>query len=113
MEALPRQVQDWFGRPTDWPPASPFRAAKDELELHLSLLDSRQDGWPIIRRRLFPARLPGAVDAVYIPEDQLTWRRRLRKHGRYAMHLGSRLRRHLAALPAAAASCVRWWRRTR
>ena len=113
IDRLPPSVRDWFAKSGGAPPANPFAGGKDELGLHLSLLHSRRDGWPVIRRRLFPARLPGAVDAVHIPEHDLTVRRRFQKHARYLAYLASRLRHHAAALPRAAAISIAWWWRTR
>ncbi len=109
IEALPPGASAWFARPAASPPANPFASGKDELGLHLSLLESRRDSWPIVRRRLFPASLPGAVDAVHIPESQMTLRRRLKKHARYLAYIASRIRWHAAALPQAAATSIAWW----
>jgi len=113
VAAIPRATAGWFERFAASPPASPFAGSKDELGLHLSLLESRRDGWPIIRRRLFPARLPGPVDAVHIPERDLTVRRRMRKHGRYLAYVAARVRLHAMALPRAAMAAAKWWWRAR
>jgi hypothetical protein len=90
-----------------------FGTSKQELWLHLSLLDSRRDSWSVIRRRLLPGRLPGAVDAVHIPERDLTFRRRLIKQARYTAYLASRLRHHSATLPRVAWAGLAWWWKTR
>ena len=102
---LPRATKDWFARPD----LNPFGASKDELGLHLSLVRSNADGWAVIRRRLFPARLPGPVDAVHIPNENLTIGRRLQKQARYLKYLTSRAWRHAVALPQSARTCFRWW----
>ena len=52
-----------------------------------SLLDSPWDALAVARRRLLPLNLPGPVDAVHIPESELTWRRRALKRVRYVRHV--------------------------
>lgn len=108
VAALSRATADWFARsPT------PFDTAKDELWLHLSLVESRRDAWSVIRRRLLPARLPGAVYAVHIPDRDMTFRRRVLKQVRYAAYLASRLWHHTAALPRVVWMGTGWWWTTR
>jgi hypothetical protein len=112
MERLPAATKAWFEEFATSPAGHRFHSRKDELWLHLSLLGSGQDAWSVARRRLFPGRLPGQVDAIYIPKSEISWRRRMLKQMRYAAYLATRLRRHAAALPSAASSGVRWWWRT-
>jgi MFS family permease len=109
MDRLPAATQAWFDEFATSPAGHRFHSRKDELWLHLSLLDSPKDAWSVARRRLFPGRLPGQVDAIYIPQSEMNWRRRLLKRMRYAAYLSVRLRRHVAALPSAGRSGVRWW----
>jgi hypothetical protein len=87
----------------------PFDSNKDELWLHLSLLESRRDAVAVARRRLFPARLPPAVDAVYVPDAAMSWRRRARRQLRWTAYFASRLSRHAVALPSVVRSGARWW----
>ena len=47
-----------------------FHPTKDELWLHLSLLDPRSSRLRILRRRLMPLQLPGPVDAVHLPAQR-------------------------------------------
>jgi MFS family permease len=82
------------------------------LWLHVSLLDRPRDVLSVVRRRLLPANLPGAADAVHLPASQMTWRRRLRKNARHAAFVASRLGHHTAALWPTAVSGARWWWRT-
>jgi len=112
IEQLPAATQAWFDEFATSPAGRLFHSRKDELWLHLSLLTSRLDAWSVARRRLFPARLPGQVDAIYIPQSEMNWQRRALKRMRYAAYLAARMRRHVAALPSAAGSGVRWWWRT-
>ncbi len=109
---LPPATQAWFETFATSPAGQRFHSGKDELWLHISLLGSGRDRWSVARRRLFPGRLPGQVDAIYIPASEMTWRRRALKRMRYALYLAARLKRHAAALPSAALSGVRWWWRT-
>jgi hypothetical protein len=76
-------------------------------------MESRADAWTVIRRRLLPARLPGAVDAVHIPDRELTLRRRLLKQTRYLRYVASRLWRHAVALPRVVWAGFGWWWKTR
>jgi hypothetical protein len=112
MERLPAATQAWFEEFATSPAGHLFHSRKDELWLHMSLLGSGRDAWSVARRRLLPGRLPGQVDAIYIPNSEMSWRRRVLKQVRYAAYLVRRLRRHAVALPSVASSGVRWWWRT-
>jgi MFS family permease len=112
VERLPDSVKSWFETFAASPLTRQFQSNKDELWLHLSLLDSAADRWSVARRRLFPARLPGPVDAVYIDESQMSLRRRWLKRVRYGRHVFERVRHHAAALPRTAVSGALWWSRT-
>ena len=115
VDALARATAAWFHRYAAAPlfGSARFGSAKEELWLHLSLLGSRRDAWGVIRRRLLPTQLPGAVDAVHIPDSELTARRRLLKHTRYLLYLACRFWRHAAALPRVVWAGARWWWTTR
>jgi hypothetical protein len=108
-ERLPAATRRWLAE-FAWSPAEcVFHASKHELWLHLTLLDSPWDALAVARRRLLPMSLPGPVDAVHIPESQLTWRRRWLKRARYLRHVAKRVGRHVWALPGAVWSGARWW----
>jgi len=112
IERLPRPVHSWFETFEASPITRQFRPNKDELWLHLCLLDSAADRWSVARRRLLPVRLPGPVDAVYLDESQMSRRRRWLKRIRYGRHLLDRVHHHTAALPRTASSGVLWWLRS-
>jgi hypothetical protein len=112
-EPLPQATEAWFREFALSPAVGLFHSRKDELWLHMSLLRSREDAWSVARRRLFPERLPGPVDAVHIPESDMRWPRRALKHLRYAGFVAERLRHHAASLPRVAVSGVQWWRGVR
>jgi MFS family permease len=52
------------------------------------------------------------VEAVYVPEDQVTWGMRLRRGWKYAAYVASRVRHHARALPPVVAHGVIWKSRT-
>ena len=88
IDQLPAAAQTWFSQFATSPVCAPFHPNKDEIWLHLALLDSRRDAWSVARRRLLPLTPPPPGDSRY---------------------LRSRLRHHALALPRAAIAWVRWW----
>jgi MFS family permease len=111
VERLPSAVHSWFETFAASPFTRQFRPNKDELWLHLSLLHSAADRWSVARRRLFPARLPGPVDAIYLDENQMSLGRRWLKRARYGRYVLERVCHHAAALPRTAISGALWWSR--
>jgi len=107
VSALPARVGEWFEAFAFSPLESEFHPNKDELWLHLALLDSARDKLAVVRRRLLP-QLPGPVDAVCIPERQLTLGRRILKYARTARFLAGRAVFHTRAFGALLLSGVRW-----
>lgn len=112
IECLPEGVASWFERYGASPVEALFHPNKHELWLHFALLDSARDRCRIFLRRLFPLTLPGPVDAASIPENQMTWRLRMRKRIKYAMHLVERTAYHARTLPATLWHGLIWQRRT-
>ena len=112
VAALPPPVHSWFERYGWSPIEGMFRPNKRELWLHLSLAETLADRSSILRRRLAPLSLPGAVDAIYLPADRLTFRRRMKKHRRDFAHAASRGLHHLRLLAPTLWEGVRWWWRT-
>jgi MFS family permease len=107
VSRLPARVQEWFEAFAFSPLESRFHPNKDELWLHLAMLDSARDKLAVVRRRLLP-QLPGPVDAVCIPDEQLTVGRRMLKYARTARFLAGRAVFHTRALAALLQSGVRW-----
>ena len=91
---LPRNVHSWFADFAPSPLTSHFRPNKDELWLHLAMLPRLRDRIRVTRRRLLPLRLPGHVDAMFLPEERITPHLRRRKWTHYATFLAERLRFH-------------------
>ena len=107
VSRLPARVEAWFEAFAFAPLEAWFHPNKDELWLHLALLDSARDKLAVVRRRLLPA-LPGPVDAVCIPKAQLTLGRRTLKYARTARFLAGRAVFHTRAFAALLGSGVRW-----
>jgi hypothetical protein len=99
VDSLSRPIRRWFEQCASSPAEAFFRPNKDELRLHLCLLDSPRKKLSVLRRRLFPMRLPGPLDSVFIPAERMTWRLRLRKRWQYARYVAGRAAFHLRALP--------------
>jgi hypothetical protein len=117
---LPDQVQDaidqlspsirrWF-EIYGWSPIeSIFAPNKDELWLHMALLDSNYDRFDVLRRRLIPASAPGPVDAVYTPSAELTPSRRVRRTARNFAYAASRAVHHIRLFIPTVWQGIRWW----
>jgi predicted MFS family arabinose efflux permease len=91
-------VLRWMAQYGDSPISSGFRPNKDELWLHMSLLETGREKRHVFLRRVFPLRLPGPVDAVHLPDERITWRIHIRKRWRYLLFVLSRLARHTRVL---------------
>jgi MFS family permease len=106
---LPAPVQRWLARYAFSPLASLFQPNKDELWLHLGLVESTPAKAAILRRRLLPFSLPGAFCATHVPAADLTIAVRLRSALRYGAFLSQRLSHHASALPGVLVEAVRWY----
>ena len=98
VDSLPPRVARWLDRCAASPAESYFHPNKDELWLHLCQLDSARERVRVLRRRLAPLRLPGALDSVFLPRAELTLRVRWRKRIEYARYAASRALFHTRAL---------------
>jgi predicted MFS family arabinose efflux permease len=112
VEALPEGVKEWVAQYALAPLEGQFLPNKHELWLHLNLVESNGDRAAVLFRRLVPTTLPGEVDAVLLPEEQLTPWIRLRRRWKYIAHLTTRAAFHArAALPALVHGSV-WFSRS-
>jgi hypothetical protein len=102
-ERLPVATRVWFEEFATSPAVQRFRPNKDELWLHVSLLDSRLDALGVARRRLLPANLPPPARATSTAS-----KRRV-----YAAWFAARLRHHVLSLGTTLGSGIRWWLRCR
>jgi MFS family permease len=100
---------DWFDQFASSPLINHFHPNKDELWLHLSLIESPLDRLRVARRRLLPMRFPSHVSGICIPAEEMTPGRRIAQQARRALFAAGRLRRHTVALPRVVASGARWW----
>jgi predicted MFS family arabinose efflux permease len=108
IETMPAPVARWIDEFAMSPLAALFAPNKDELWLHLALLPSLGLKARVFTRRMLPMQLPGPVDAVYVPDEQLTAARRVQRAFRYTMFVASRAFHHARTLPAAGVSWIRW-----
>ena len=108
VDALPEPVRRWFSSFSASPLSVQFHPRKDELWLHLSLLETAREKASVAVRRLFPARLPGPVDAVLIPEERMTTRLRWRSRARYLSYICSRAAYHARALAPTFRRGLQW-----
>lgn len=107
-ELQPAGVHRWLASRASAPVEAAFRANKDELWLHLSLLESAGDKLAVARRKLFPLSLPGPMGAVHVPKAQVTPRERTQRRLRYARFVAGRVLYHARVLAPALWSGVRW-----
>lgn len=97
-DLLPGKIRRWFESSANAPIAAFFRPNKDELWLHLCLLDSFRKKSAVVRRRLLPTRLPGPLDSVFIPDEKMTLLLRLKKRWQYSRYVAGRMLFHARAL---------------
>jgi predicted MFS family arabinose efflux permease len=103
-EALSDDIQLWIERYSTRPVEALFVPNKDELWLHLALLESLQDKTRIFRRRLIPIRLPRLSSVGGNTERSTTEARK-----RQILFLRTRLWRHSRTLLPTLSEGVHWW----
>lgn len=112
VERLPEAVRSWLAMFAQTPEPL-FHPAKNELWLHLSLLDPGHSRLAILRRRLVPLQLPEHAETAHLPAEALDWRVRVRGFLRYVLYLLSRIARHARALVPTLLGGTRWaWSRS-
>jgi len=60
-------------------------------------------------RRLLPQGISGPVDAVHLPQSQITWQIQIRRRWRYLLFFTSRLMHHLRLMIPTLGNGLRWW----
>jgi MFS family permease len=108
MDRLPPDTQTWFQEFALSPASSDYSPNKDEIWLHLSLLESRGAAVSVLFRRLLPLQLPPPATTVSPPGKSPNWRRWKMWFG----YVGSRVWHHAVSTPRVIASGLRWWRKT-
>jgi MFS family permease len=109
ISMLPAPVQKWFETFALSPLEPRVHPNKDELWLHIALLDTGRDRLVVAWRRVVPNRLPGPVDAACLPEQQLTLCRRIVKYVRTAKFAAGRAAFHVRALGSLCKGGAFWW----
>ncbi len=108
---LPTRAHRWFEVYRWSPVEANFRPNKHELWLHTSLLDSAGARFDVLRRRLIPASIPGPVDGVHLPNEEMTMARKMKKNARNAAYAASRAAHHFRLFLPTVGEGVRWWLR--
>ncbi len=109
MGQLPDEARLWFERSGLSPMIGLVRPNKDELWLHLALLENARDKLWVLRRRLVPWFIPAPVHAVEIPEAGKTAAIRWKARAKYCAWLAGRAAYHVRTLPPALVQGLRWW----
>jgi MFS family permease len=104
IDRLPDSTRTWFDVFAASPAASPFLPNKDELWLHLNLLQAAEDRLSVARRRMLPGNLP--------PFDAASWQGTAHERTQWVLLVARRLRHHAISFFTTAASGARWWWRT-
>jgi hypothetical protein len=93
--SLPSNSKRWIGHYARRDAIHGYRANKNTLLLHLSLVDKRMDRWAVLRRRVFPSHLPLPTYGVHIPDSGKRFRVKVLAAGRYAGFLLKRMIYHV------------------
>ncbi len=105
---LPERTQQWFSELARSPLEAKVRPNKNELWLHLSLLNSNADRIAVAKRRLLP-KTHRTRYAPHIPESSTTRRVRWARRVFQVRFTLSRLRHHARALAPTFTGGLRWW----
>ena len=109
LEQLPDGIERWLNTYALAPLEGLVSPNKDELWLHLSLVNNAPDRFRIIRRRLLPLQVPGPAEGVEVPEAQRTRAFRLSMRWSQGRRILARTRHHARALVPVIVHGVRWW----
>jgi hypothetical protein len=108
LNALPADVERWFGMFGLSPLAALERPNKDELFLHFCLVSGFDDRLQILKRRLFPRRLNPYIADVHVASPDLRLRLKRRLVG--AVFLATRALHHARTLTPLLWNGLRWRR---
>ena len=106
IHSLPSPLQRWFDIFSLSPLDANEEPNKDELFLHLQLLQKPADCFRVLRRRLFPMHFQAPILDAHVPSPSraLRWKRKL-----FKLHfIGTRLIHHLWTLLSFTRGCIRW-----
>ncbi|HEV2273197.1 MAG TPA: hypothetical protein VGR96_03485, partial [Acidobacteriaceae bacterium] len=110
IAALAPDLKQWLRRFSGSSLESMFIANKDRVWLHMALLRSPGERWRILRRVLFPARVP----ALHTAAASVKNRRSRKTDGlhplaRYFCYFAERTTAHLYLLPVTLCHGLGWW----
>jgi MFS family permease len=109
FDHLAEPIQRWFQVFGTASLESKTHPNKNELWLHLSLVESSAGKRAVMLRRLFPVRRHKTMHAPHVPESQTTWRLRIARQTYRARFSLARLVHHLRSAPSTAFGGLRWW----
>ncbi|HWQ53430.1 MAG TPA: MFS transporter [Bryobacteraceae bacterium] len=104
IDLLPGEVKLWIERYALSPIEVPFRPNKDELWLHLALVESAHDRRVVFFRRILPMRPPARVDESTLNKTPSNAEQRKRR----LSFLGARARHHCQTLLPALVGGLKW-----
>jgi hypothetical protein len=111
IEHLSPAIQNWFQSFVYSPLEMMFYPNKDRVWLHLSLLNSLKEKRSILRKVLFPAKIPPlrtpAADFDEFGQPRKDWP--TQAHMKYFFFFVSRSVHHTRVLPSALWRGFRWW----
>jgi hypothetical protein len=107
-QELPSSVRRWFDLFAFSPATTLERPNKDELFLHLCLLDNHSDRLSVAKRRLFPFRFNPVVVDAHVPSPDRRLRMKRRISG--AWFMARRALHHARAFAPVMWSAFRWQR---
>ncbi len=108
----PELVQQWFEVHGREPSRGPLFAAKSEVWLHVSLLDSRDAAVHIVRRKLLPAQKRKQHHLPHVGETNDSLKLKLERNAQHLRFVARRAAYHLRTLPVAAIQGAAWWLRS-
>jgi hypothetical protein len=108
LRTLPRKVERWFEMFAFSPLLALHRPNKDELFLHLALVDKPEHRVEVVKRRLFPRRSSPYIADVHVASPDLRLRVKRRAVG--AAFLANRTFHHMRTLAPLAWNGIRWRR---
>jgi MFS family permease len=108
-EQFPEPARYWFAGFSQAPLRGKTHPNKNELWLHLSLVNSTQDRLAVAARRLLPVRRQKAQYAAHVPEELVTWRLRVTRKVFQARFTLRRIRHHSRSTLPTLFSGARFW----
>jgi len=109
LARLAEPVQRWFRLFAMDPIEAKVHPNKNELWLHLSLVQSAADKRAIAMRRLLPFQRVKTQHAAHVPESEVNWRLRLKRRSFQFRFTWTRLAHHARSTAPTLAGGVRWW----